>query len=158
MSPKLIFDEACSAFTHVATRQLAHQPKADFVGRLQHVDCSSCCYPAWRLLALTAAGLPSIKRESPYGSRQRFIWTHHRPRCDPHGYWERLFRLSCLTPATSPSSAEIQHNERLQLFGNPSKVTQEYFFECIPERFATAKVPQFITYNPHGAFSGFWLA
>ena len=38
------FYEACSAFTHVATRQLAHQPKADFVSRLQHVDCSSYCY------------------------------------------------------------------------------------------------------------------
>src|SRR5687767_4189245 len=34
----------CSAFTHVATRQLAHQPEADFVGRLQHIDCSSCCH------------------------------------------------------------------------------------------------------------------
>src|SRR5215510_4911205 len=38
-------DEACSAFTHVATRQLARQPEADFVSRLQPVDCSSCRYP-----------------------------------------------------------------------------------------------------------------
>ena len=38
--------EACSAFTRVATRQLAHQPCADFVGRLQHIDYSSCCYPS----------------------------------------------------------------------------------------------------------------
>jgi hypothetical protein len=42
---ELDHDEACSAFTHVATRQLARQPRADFVGRLQHVDCSSCCCP-----------------------------------------------------------------------------------------------------------------
>jgi hypothetical protein len=52
-------NEACSAFTHVATRSLAHQPCADLVGRLQHVDYSSCCYSARRLLAFTAAGLPS---------------------------------------------------------------------------------------------------
>jgi len=38
--------EACSAFTHVATRSLAHQPEADFVGRLQHLDYSPCCYPS----------------------------------------------------------------------------------------------------------------
>ena len=38
--------EACSAFTRVATRQLARQPCADFIGRLQHVDYSSCCYPS----------------------------------------------------------------------------------------------------------------
>src|SRR5262245_26799160 len=43
----LDFNGACSAFTHVATRQLAHQPKADFVGRLHHVDCSPCCYPSY---------------------------------------------------------------------------------------------------------------
>ena len=55
----LNLNEACSAFTHVATRSLAHQPCADLVGRLQHVDYSSCCYSARRLLAFTAAGLPS---------------------------------------------------------------------------------------------------
>ena len=38
--PVLDINEACSAFTHVATQQLAHQPKADFVGRLHHVDYS----------------------------------------------------------------------------------------------------------------------
>src|SRR5262245_16169862 len=42
----LDFNEACSAFTRVATRQLAHQPEADFVGRLQHLDYSPCCYPS----------------------------------------------------------------------------------------------------------------
>jgi len=44
--PVLGFNEACSAFTHVATRSLAHQPEADFVGRLQHLDYSPCCYPS----------------------------------------------------------------------------------------------------------------
>jgi hypothetical protein len=44
--PVLGIYEACSAFTHVATRSLAHQPEADFVGRLQHLDYSPCCYPS----------------------------------------------------------------------------------------------------------------
>ena len=44
--PEFDFNEACSAFTHVATRSLAHQPEADFVGRLQHLDHSPCCYPS----------------------------------------------------------------------------------------------------------------
>jgi hypothetical protein len=44
--PELDIYEACSAFTHVATRSLAHQPEADFVGRLQHLDYSPCCYPS----------------------------------------------------------------------------------------------------------------
>ncbi len=44
--PVLGIYEACSTFTHVATRSLAHQPEADFVGRLQHLDYSPCCYPS----------------------------------------------------------------------------------------------------------------
>jgi len=36
---------------------------------------------AWRFLALTAAGFLS-QRESPYGSRQQFIWTHQNTRRD----------------------------------------------------------------------------
>ena len=44
--PELSPNEACSAFTRVATRSLAHQPEADFVGRLQHLDYSPCCYPS----------------------------------------------------------------------------------------------------------------
>ena len=32
--PEFSLNEACSAFTRVATRSLAHQPEADFVGRL----------------------------------------------------------------------------------------------------------------------------
>ena len=52
--PVLGIYEACSAFTHVATRSLAHQPEADFaclrathrqIGRLPHLDYSPCCYP-----------------------------------------------------------------------------------------------------------------
>ena len=72
-----IFSEACSAFTLVATRQLTHQSKADFFGRLQHVDCSSSATRA-RFLTINAAGLPSRKLDPPYGSRQQFIWTHSR--------------------------------------------------------------------------------
>ena len=44
--PEFSLNEACSAFTCVATRSLAHQPEADFVGRLQHLDYSPCCYPS----------------------------------------------------------------------------------------------------------------
>ena len=44
--PGFDFNEACSAFTQIATRSLAHQPEADFVGRLQHLDYSPCCYPS----------------------------------------------------------------------------------------------------------------
>jgi len=44
--PVLGINEACSAFTHIATRSLAHQPEADFVGRLQHLNYSPCCYPS----------------------------------------------------------------------------------------------------------------
>jgi hypothetical protein len=68
--PVLGIYEACSAFTHVATRSLAHQPEADFaclrathrqIGRLQHLDYSPCCHQTRRPLALAATGLPSPK-------------------------------------------------------------------------------------------------
>ena len=45
--PEFDINEACSAFTQIATRSLAHQPEADFVGRLQHLDYSPCCYPSY---------------------------------------------------------------------------------------------------------------
>jgi hypothetical protein len=59
--------EACSAFTHVATRSLAHQPEADFVGRLQITLHAAT--QARRLLAFTAAGLPS-----PLSSMRVTLW------------------------------------------------------------------------------------
>jgi hypothetical protein len=54
------YNEACSAFIGVTTRQLAHQPEADFVSRLQHLDCSPCCYPSYPPKA--EPELPSLTR------------------------------------------------------------------------------------------------
>src|SRR5437867_4499723 len=46
---------------------------------------------AWRLLALTAGGFLS-QRESPYGSRQEFIWTHQNTRRDRNCVTHSLHR------------------------------------------------------------------
>src|SRR5438067_4653017 len=62
LDPRDLDHEAYSAFTHVATRSLAHQPCADFVGRLQHVDYSSCCYPSLAAPGSYRRGISLSKR------------------------------------------------------------------------------------------------
>src|SRR3990170_3926892 len=75
-------DHRFLAFTRLAQRSLTLQPGHSLISPKLTLSVGSsisitlhAATQARRLLALTAAGLLSL-RESPYGSRQQFIWTH----------------------------------------------------------------------------------
>ena len=61
----LDFNEACSAFTRVATRSLAHQPKLTLSVGFSMLITLHAATQARRLLAFTAVGLPSHSESHP---------------------------------------------------------------------------------------------
>src|SRR3970040_1908974 len=82
-------DHRFLAFTRLAQRSLTLQPGHSLISPKLTLSVGSstsitlhAATQARRPLALTAAGLLSL-RESPYGSRQQFIWTHQLHMPDP---------------------------------------------------------------------------